>query len=302
MLGKTPTEYLGNMEQVDGEFCGAVRRVHRSRQRGVQRLVGEGKRHGEGTLTLTPRTATSTPTRASGSTTCATARRFHDRKCTYKGQFKEGKKHGKGKIEYTESNGIYPERLSYDGEWENDMYEGKGKMTCRAGGSHDGLWSKHKAHGLGTRTYKNGDVWVGNVDQGQKSDPNALLRRPNGDTLVGPWVKSQRHGTFTETSAADGCVTKIVYKSGMRVRMSKKRALRNAMEELDEHQEHAAHGVRALAKRLKVVYEQLNTRPRRWPRTGMMSRVVLGRGKREQRRQPRTDCAQRDYSHFAWCP
>jgi len=177
----------------------------------------------------------------------------------YTGEFKKGKKHGTGKIVYRPNNPLYGTRAEYSGAWAEDHFQGLGKMTYRDGSCYEGAWHKHKAHGPGKRVLKNGDVWEGTCKMGLKEDPAGKIIKANGDTLVGPWRDNKREGVFTETCAADGCVTKLRYVDDKRVKMSKKRALRNAMEELDEHQEDLGHTAYVrMSKRLKVVYEQLH--------------------------------------------
>jgi len=51
----------------------------------------------------------------------------------YVGEFKDGKRHGQGKV-------TIPNGSKYEGEWKDDEFNGQGKYTFSNGGSFVGLW------------------------------------------------------------------------------------------------------------------------------------------------------------------
>ena len=73
----------------------------------------------------------------------------------YNGAWNNDKRNGKGKMTY--ENGDF-----YHGIWKNDERNGKGKMTYKNGDVYNGTWENDKRHGEGIMTYKNGDAWNGN--------------------------------------------------------------------------------------------------------------------------------------------
>lgn len=180
---------------------------------------------------------------------------------TYTGDFVYNLKQGVGTMVYDVSldDRFKMKRASYTGEWKQNRYNGHGEMMYLNGTSYTGEWLNHKAHGMGKRLWGLDVWWEGHYDSGQKHDTAGLFRRANGDTLVGPWVRGVMHGTFTETCAATGCTTLVKYRSNRRQKTSKKRALRQAMEELDEHVGETSHCAYVkLSKRLKGVWDAVN--------------------------------------------
>ena len=66
----------------------------------------------------------------------------------YVGEWKDDKKHGKGKFTWASGN-------MYEGDWEDDNYHGKGKYTWANGGMYEGDWKDDKKHGKGTFSWSN---------------------------------------------------------------------------------------------------------------------------------------------------
>ena len=85
-------------------------------------------------------------------------------KYEYKGELKDGKKHGQGTQTYY--NGA-----KYEGEWMNDMMHGQGTYTYPktydGGAKYEGEWMYDKKHGQGTFTYTNGTIKKGLWENGE---------------------------------------------------------------------------------------------------------------------------------------
>lgn len=68
--------------------------------------------------------------------------------------------YGFGKYCYTSGN-------IYEGDWKNDIKEGKGVLTFSTGDIYDGNWLTNKRDGYGIYIYNSGDryygVWKGDV-------------------------------------------------------------------------------------------------------------------------------------------
>ena len=150
----------------------------------------------------------------------------------YIGQFKNGKKHGKGKMFYSDKN-------YYDGEWFNDLKMGQGKLTLANGDIYEGTFKNNLMEGYGNYTYKNGRIYEGqfisNLMEGKgrykfptgneyigdfqkglfngkgtflysngdrfegmykngKKNGNGIYYFKSGEKYIGEWVKDERHG------------------------------------------------------------------------------------------------------------
>ena len=273
MLRSEPTSYVGKM-QGDGTrqwrcdhgvwcvFDGTPEKHEKEVYAGNWK---DNKRHGQGYMTLYPPSPPLAMVHYSGEWA---QNRQHGKGTyvadgtTYTGEFKNGAKDGVGTMVYDASLDVATAaaaRASYDGEWKQNRYNGHGAMVYRDGTSYVGEWRDHKAHGKGKRTLARGAWWEGNYKNGRKHDAAGKLKKSNGDTLVGSWELGVMNGEFAETCATTGCVTKVRYCRNQRLKISKKRALRNAMEELDEHMTETSHsGYVRLAKRLKGVWDAIN--------------------------------------------
>eukprot|EP01032_Pedospumella_encystans_P018979 gene18979-21589_t len=122
----------------------------------------------------------------------------------YDGQVKDGKKNGVGKFIH--------ENYSYEGQWLNDVREGKGRLTYSDGRVYDGQFKEGKKHGLGKSIAVNGTVYEGNwgtIYHGEWVDDlkhgKGVATYADGSTFVGKFAQGYRlpGGKFTRT---DGTV------------------------------------------------------------------------------------------------
>ena len=77
-----------------------------------------------------------------------------ENKTIYKGQWKNGKRHGKGELFWRD--GSY-----YQGQWKNDKIEGKGKVIYANGDMYIGNWHQDKAQGFGIFLHFDGSKYEG---------------------------------------------------------------------------------------------------------------------------------------------
>ena len=49
----------------------------------------------------------------------------------------------------------------YTGEWKDGIRHGKGRLSGANGNIYEGDWLEHKKHGKGTRTWADGTVYTG---------------------------------------------------------------------------------------------------------------------------------------------
>ena len=72
----------------------------------------------------------------------------------YAGEWKVGKYHGEGIIEYSDGT-------KYVGTWKNGLPNGHGTLTDSIGNEYVGKFIEGKRHGLGTHTSANGSKYLG---------------------------------------------------------------------------------------------------------------------------------------------
>ncbi|CAF3490685.1 unnamed protein product [Rotaria socialis] len=129
-------------------------------------------------------------------------------------EWKDGKKHGKGKMNY--ANGHI-----YTGDWVEDLATGEGIFAYTNGDQYEGQYKNGQRHGKGFYTYINGDNYTGDWLEDKKSGQGIIIWGPNstwandryegefyndhmhgqgtyyfanGDTYTGGWVMNQQDG------------------------------------------------------------------------------------------------------------
>ena len=78
---------------------------------------------------------------------------------SYEGEWKNDMKQGKGLYRYI--NGA-----TYEGDWKNDCQEGKGIYLFADGSYYEGDWEAHKMHGKGVYVDIKGKKWIGEFRNG----------------------------------------------------------------------------------------------------------------------------------------
>ena len=111
---------------------------------------------------------------------------YHDG-TTYEGQFKNGKRHGKGKR-------VWPDGSFYLGYWFEDQSQGDGLQCYANGDIYKGQWREGKSHGFGEFFNHEDDItykgeWVDGRQEGKGKE-----FYPDGATYEGDFFDSQKHG------------------------------------------------------------------------------------------------------------
>ena len=120
-------------------------------------------------------------------------------KC-YIGQWKNGKKEGKGakfniKLTKNKENKEVEELImTYEGEFVNDKYDGKGKYIWKNEEYYIGEWSKGERNGKGTDYYKDNKIrYEGDFLNG-KYHGNGKYTLENDEYYIGQFSNGERNG------------------------------------------------------------------------------------------------------------
>ena len=120
----------------------------------------------------------------------------------YIGQWKNGKKEGKGAKFKMQSTRTRSEKnkdneepiLTYEGQFVNDKYDGKGKYIWENGEYYIGEWSKGERNGKGTDYYKDNKIrYEGDFLNG-KYHGNGKYILENGEYYIGQFLNGERNG------------------------------------------------------------------------------------------------------------
>ena len=104
---------------------------------------------------------------------------YIDDRSIYEGQWKNGKRHGKGKQNWTDGSVydgywlndmanvygrlIHSDGDCYEGEWYNDKAQGKGLYIHKDGAKYEGDWFEDKQHGYGKENWTDGASYEGGL-------------------------------------------------------------------------------------------------------------------------------------------
>lgn len=106
-------------------------------------------------------------------------------KCKYFGELVNGKRHGKGRMEFENYD-------SYEGEWVDGKMEGKGVYLFwdmekdEYTEQYDGGFKNNVREGVGKMTYANLDIYIGEWKNDQRSG-NGVLICSDGRFFHGQW-------------------------------------------------------------------------------------------------------------------
>lgn len=105
-------------------------------------------------------------------------------KDSFTGEFKDGKKNGKGC--YTFASGS-----KYDGEYVDNKKQGLGTYNAPDGGKYVGYWYMDKRHGKGVYQYPSGDRYEGEWKNGTKHGQGSYLYANISTSITGTWSNGQ---------------------------------------------------------------------------------------------------------------
>ena len=113
----------------------------------------------------------------------------------YYGEFAGYHRHGNGIMSYNRTGRPEKAPKKYDGEWQIDMFSGRGRLELIGGTLEKGMFQNGVLHGLGRRTYKNGSwidgSFVGGVPNGRCASIDTDLHETS---YIGDWLEGIWHG------------------------------------------------------------------------------------------------------------
>ena len=124
----------------------------------------------------------------------------------YEGEFKNGKRHGKGI--YTFADGE-----KHIGEFKNDTLNGRGISFFISGNKYEGEFKNGKRHGRGVFTFANGEKYTGEYINGKRNGRGIVIF-PNGDNYEGEYKNGKRNGEGIYTFANGAKPKEGVWKDG----------------------------------------------------------------------------------------
>lgn len=115
----------------------------------------------------------------------------------YIGHWKKGNKHGMGSIAY--SNGDH-----FNGDFKEDnLWEGKGKVSESDGRTYKGEFKNGNWHGNGRYSWPNGDEYIGEWMDGKRHG-EGVATFSSGHRYVGKWMNDESSGHFRVTYPSGG--------------------------------------------------------------------------------------------------
>jgi len=147
----------------------------------------------------------------------------------FEGEYKEGKKHGVGRM-------VFPNGDVYHGMWEGDQPNGDGTYKYSNGDMYSGAWSAGKRDGRGALVYTGDDsqlvgTWkAGSLDSGKwiltdgtswhgsfkgnRPSGRGVFYFPNGNMQEGEYAEEAAGDEEDEEEEEEGAVKKVVWIGG----------------------------------------------------------------------------------------
>jgi hypothetical protein len=127
---------------------------------------------------------------------------------SYEGNFVNDEFHGKGKFTWYEDDIM----VIYEGDFVKGVFQGKGKKTWTDNGDYyEGDFVDGAQHGKGKITYANGDIFIGDFVDGERV--KGKLEDKHGWIKEGDFVNGKLHGKGKETFK-DGTCYEGIFEEG----------------------------------------------------------------------------------------
>ncbi len=106
----------------------------------------------------------------------------------YKGEVKNGMRHGNGKFEY-------PDGRTYEGQWKDDKKNGKGIDLDKYGLPYEGYFKDDRRNGYGKKVYKDKSIYEGQWENSYRHG-KGNLKLSDGKIYEGQWNNDRMNGEF----------------------------------------------------------------------------------------------------------
>jgi AMP deaminase len=112
----------------------------------------------------------------------------------YKGELKQGQRHGEGEMRYETGD-------FYRGQWADNKMHGYGQYCSANGNSYEGPWIHDNKHGSGSETFADGNRFSGQFEN-DKRVGNGKFTFFDGSFYEGEYQNNQRqgHGVYFDSS------------------------------------------------------------------------------------------------------
>ncbi|XP_075260391.1 ankyrin repeat and MYND domain-containing protein 1-like isoform X2 [Convolutriloba macropyga] len=125
----------------------------------------------------------------------------------FEGELENGLKSGKGKMEL-------PTGVTYEGSWRDNMRWGKGTLKWADGGSYTGEFVSDERHGFGHQKFPNGESYEGQFFKDKKHG-RGTYTWPDGTKFTGRFYKNDKEG-YGKFQFPDKSTFKGLYKENER--------------------------------------------------------------------------------------
>lgn len=116
----------------------------------------------------------------------------------YTGKFKNNLYHGYGIIQYFISDDSHAEEpVSYKGDWRNGSKVGKGRITYQDGSYYYGTFNYDKIHGKGIYVFSNGNKYIGDFFNETMQGKGKVYDRHDNIVYKGNFYNNNYHGKGT---------------------------------------------------------------------------------------------------------
>ena len=115
-----------------------------------------------------------------------TFQNFDNHKIVYEGQFKKGKREGKGKFNFGDGN-------YYEGDFINDKFNGQGYFKFKDGREYKGNWKDNEMNGKGTFKWDENKKYEGEYKDSRREGYGIYYFGDNS-YYEGNWIDNAPHG------------------------------------------------------------------------------------------------------------
>ena len=111
---------------------------------------------------------------------------YENHKITYEGQFKHGKREGKGKLSFDDGN-------YYEGNFKNDKFDGEGYFKFNDGREYKGNWKENEMNGEGVFIWNENQKYEGQYKDSRREGHGTYYFGEN-NYFQGNWLNNLPHG------------------------------------------------------------------------------------------------------------